>query len=78
MSKKDKLIQKILDEKDITYQECEKVLISLGYKIRTPRSGGSHVSFTKDDDERAITLVKTQNPVKKYLIKQVKEAIQND
>ena len=77
MTKYDKLIKKILDEKDITYEEAKKVLISLGYIQRTPRGGSSHVTFTKDTI-KAITLVKTQNPLKRYLVKKVKEAIQND
>jgi len=77
MSKQDKLIQKILEEKTITYQEAEKILLFLGYIMRTPRSGSSHVSFTKDENQRTVTLVKTQNPVKRYLIKQIKEILQN-
>ncbi len=74
MSQFDKLIQKVFDEKDITYQEAEKILISLGYVARTPRSGSSHITFTKSPNQ-IITLVKTQKPLKKYLIRLIKEAI---
>ena len=74
MSQFDKLIQKVFDEKDITYQEAEKILISLGYVARTPRSGCSHITFTKSPNQ-IITLVKTQKPLKKYLIRLIKEAI---
>ena len=56
MSQFDKLIQKVFDEKDITYQEAEKILISLGYVARTPRSGSSHITFTKSPNQ-IITLV---------------------
>ena len=77
MSRKDKLIQKILEEKELTYNEAEKVLLDLGYVKRTPASGSSHVTFTKDKFN-IITLVKTQSPLKKYAIKLIKEAIQND
>ena len=76
MSKRDKLIAKILDEKEITYSEAEKILISLGYVAVAPQGGSSHITFRKSGTEK-ITLVKTQNPVKKYLIKQIKEIIQN-
>ena len=74
MSQFDKLIQKVFDEKDITYQEAEKILISLGYVARTPRGGSSHITFTKSPNQ-IITLVKTQKPLKKYLIRLIKEAI---
>ena len=74
MSQFDKLIQKVFDEKDITYQEAEKILITLGYVARTPRSGSSHITFTKSPNQ-IITLVKTQKPLKKYLIRLIKEAI---
>ena len=74
MSQFDKLIQKVFDEKDITYQEAEKILIILGYVARTPRSGSSHITFTKSPNQ-IITLVKTQKPLKKYLIRLIKEAI---
>lgn len=77
MSQFDKLIQKIIEEKDITYLEAEKVLISLGYIARSPKGGSSHITFTKSPNQ-IITLVKTQKPLKKYLIRLIKEAILND
>ncbi len=77
MSRQDKLIQKILEEKAVTFQEAEKVLLSLGYTSRTPRGGSSHVTFTKAPN-KVITLVKTQKPLKLYAIKLVKEAILNE
>ena len=77
MSQFDKLIAKILEEKDITYLEAEKVLISLGYIARSPKGGSSHITFTKSPNQ-IITLVKTQKPLKKYLIRLIKEAILND
>ena len=77
MTPYDKLIQKILEEKDITYQEAEKVLVGLGYVARSPKGGSSHITFTKSQNQ-IITLVKTQKPLKKYLIRLIKEAILND
>ena len=77
MSQFDKLIQKILDEKDITYQEAEKVLLYLGYIARTPKGGSSHITFTKSPNQ-IITLVRTQKPLKKYLVRLIKEAIEHD
>ena len=77
MTKFDKLIQKILNEKDVTFEEGRKVLLSLGYTERTPRGGSSHVTFTKAPNS-AITLVKTQKPLKPYLVKLIKGAIINE
>lgn len=76
MSKRDKLIEKIIKEKEITYNEAEKILISLGYMPVAPQSGSSHITFRKSGSEK-ITLVRAQNPVKKYLIRQIKEILQN-
>lgn len=77
MGQFEKLIQKILDEKDITYEEAKKVLLHLGYSENVPAGGSSHYTFRKNAHEK-ITLVKTQKPLKKYLIKKIKEAIIND
>lgn len=77
MSQFEKLIKKILEEKSITYSEAEKVLLTMGYIARTPKGGSSHITFTKSPNQ-IITLVRTQNPLKKYLIKLIKEAILND
>lgn len=74
MSKRDKLIQKINNLESITFEEAQKILISFGYIERSPKGGSSHVTFTKSD-KQAITLVKTQKPLKLYAIKLVKEAI---
>lgn len=59
---------------DITFAEAEKVLISLGYKSDFPQGGSSHKTFRKTGNEK-ITLVATQKPVKKYLIKMIQEAV---
>ena len=77
MSKQEKLIKKILEEKAITFEEAQKVLVSFGYIQRTPKGGSSHVTFTKSPN-KIITLVKTQKPLKPYAIKLIKEAILNE
>jgi hypothetical protein len=75
MTKRDKLIQKILDGKGISYHDAEKILISLNYIPKMPSGGSSHVTFRKNDREQ-ITLVKTQNPLKDYLMKQIREVLE--
>ena len=74
MTKRDKLIQKILDGKRIPYSDAENILISLGYTPKIPSGGSSHVTFRKNNCEQ-ITLVKTQNPLKDYLMKQIREVL---
>ncbi len=74
MSQRDKLIQKINNLKPITFEEAEKILISFGFIERVPSGGSSHVTFTKSNTQ-AITLVKTQKPLKSYAMKLIKEAI---
>lgn len=75
MTKRDKFIQKILAGKRISYPDAEKILISLGYIPKVPSGGSSHVTFRKDNCEQ-ITLVKTQNPLKDYLMKQIREVLE--
>ncbi|MEI8128612.1 MAG: toxin HicA [bacterium] len=75
MAKRDKLLQKILDGKRISYVDAEKILISLGYLPKMPSGGSSHVTFRKNNCEQ-ITLVKTQNPLKDYLMKQIREVLE--
>lgn len=74
MSKFDKLIQKINNLQDITFEEGKKVLNFYGYVDEAPKSGSSHITFRKQNREK-ITLVRTQKPLKPYAIKLIKEAI---
>ena len=74
MSRYAKLLDKILNEKDVTFDEARKVLMSLGYTENIPSGGSSHVTFRKSGKEK-ITLVATQKPLKKYLVRLIKEAI---
>jgi len=76
MSKRDKLIQKILTGKsDVTPDEAVKFLEMLGF--RASPSGGSHLTFRKPN-RQSVTLVLTQNPLKPYLLDKLREAIKNE
>ena len=49
MSKWDKLIQRIkLLDKNLRFEEIEKVLKYFGYMLKSPRGGSSHFTFRKD------------------------------
>ena len=74
MSKRDKLIQKIMSGGDITFAQAEKLLIDLGYESEFPQGGSSHKTFRKSSCEK-ITLVVTQKPLKKYAIKMLQTAL---
>jgi len=77
MSKKAKLIEKVFTFGDITFQEAEKLLNSLGYESEFPNGGSSHKTFRKAGQEK-ITLVSTQRPLKRYAIKMIQEILRKE
>ena len=75
MTKKDKLIQKILSgESVIKIEEAEKIMLFLGYDAEQPASGSSHITYKKQDCN-SVTLILTQKELKNYLIKKLQEAL---
>lgn len=74
MSKRDKLIQKILSGACITFTEAERLLTELGYQSEFPQGGSSHKTFRKAGCDK-ITLVATQKPLKKYAMKMIVSAL---
>lgn len=77
MTKRDKLIQKILSGLCITFAEAEKLLTDLGYQSEFPQGGSSHKTFRKIGCDK-ITLVATQKPLKKYAMKMLQEALKKE
>ena len=76
MSKRDKLIQKIFrGSSDVTPNEAIKILEMLSFRA-TP-SGGSHLTFRKQDCP-SVTIVLTQNPLKAYLLEKLQEALKHE
>jgi predicted RNA binding protein YcfA (HicA-like mRNA interferase family) len=59
---------------EVSYKDAEKVLLSLGYDNRYPNGGSSHISFRKEN-RTTITLVRTQESVKRYLLEKIQNAI---
>lgn len=75
MSKKDKLIQKILNGKSaINPAEAVKILENYGYVATGPNGGSSHLTFRKLN-RPSITIVLTQNPLKPYIVEKLQNAI---
>ncbi|MCD7740293.1 MAG: type II toxin-antitoxin system HicA family toxin [Candidatus Gastranaerophilales bacterium] len=76
MSKREKLIKKILNGKsDISPDEAIKLLESFGFTGTSPKGGSSHLTFRKQN-AKSITIVLTQNPLKPYMIEKLKEILQ--
>jgi len=76
MSKRDKLIQRILIGKsDITPEEAVKILKMLGF--RASPTGSSHLTFRKQNNQ-SVTIVLTQNPLKPYLVEKLQETLKNE
>lgn len=74
MTKRDKLIRAILEDKIISFEESDKILLFLGYIPDTPSSGSSHITYRKDHLNK-ITLVKNRKELKPYQIKMIQEAL---
>lgn len=63
----EKLIDKMRHQPNgISPKEAEKVLNSLGFIHRNTK--GSHKHFKRKSDGRWFTLVMSNNPIKKYLV----------
>ena len=76
MSKREKLIQKILNGKaDVTPEEAVKILEMLDF-MASP-TGGSHLTFRKANSP-SVTIVLTQNPLKPYLLEKLQETLKNE
>lgn len=75
MSKWDKLIVKTKNlSKDIRFTELQKVLEEYGYKMYSPKSGTSHVTFRKPGESKIITIPRN-TPVKVVYVLMVKKVI---
>ena len=73
MGKFDKLIQKILDDKQVSYKEAEKVLLSMGFKVKIT---GSHHVFRKPGTSYNVSL-KKRSKLLSYQIKMLRKMLIN-
>lgn len=80
MSKKDKLIAKLLNlPKDFTFEEMVTLLSYFGYRLKESRKG-SGVKFIKEDSNEVINFHKPHpnNILKKYVLVQVIEKLKKE
>lgn len=73
MSSLEKLIQKILGGKKISYKDAERILLSLGFKVKIT---GSHYVFRKIGTPYNISL-KKRPELLAYQIKMLQEVLLN-
>lgn len=80
MSKKDKLIERLLKKpKDFTFDEMESLLLYFGYQLKQGGTG-SGVKFIKDGSNEAINFHKPHpnGILKRYVLDQVIEKLRKD
>ncbi len=80
MSKKEKLIEKLLKKpKDFTYDEMESLLSYFGYELKQGGSG-SGVKFIKERSNEVINFHKPHPDgiLKRYVLDQVIEKLRKD
>lgn len=73
MSTRDKLVKKIFSDGAISYQDAEKILLQLGFKLRV---SGSHHIFKKHDYAKNISLKKRPRLLP-YQVKLIREILQD-
>ena len=73
MGKKEKLIQKILEGRDVSYDEAESLLLKLGFDIDIR---GSHHIFRKKGYSTNIS-IKRRSQLLPYQINDLKEVLRN-
>lgn len=75
MTKRQKLIEKILAGKNVSYEDAEKILINLGFALEIR---GSHHIFRKDGYLKNISL-KRRSQLLSYQVGMLKEILnEND
>jgi predicted RNA binding protein YcfA (HicA-like mRNA interferase family) len=75
MSKRDKLIQKIMNGKNVSSDEAEQILVYFGYTLNNQK--GSHKNYEKAGCDH-ITIVSNKREMKPYQVKYIQEVIKNE
>ena len=77
MSQFDKLIQRIRAlDKNMRFEELQKVLEHYGYTMSGPANGSSHKSFRKKG--KATITIPQHNPIKRAYVEEVKAIVENE
>ena len=73
MTKHQKLIQKILDGRNTSYEEAETVLLKLGFELEIK---GSHHIFRKKGYSRNVS-IKRRSELLPYQLRDLKEVLRD-
>ena len=73
MSKRDKLIQKILKGNNVSYQEAENLLLELGFQLKIT---GSHHIFRKKEYTKTVS-IKKRPLLFPYQVKDLQEVLKD-
>jgi predicted RNA binding protein YcfA (HicA-like mRNA interferase family) len=73
MSKCEKLIQKILSGKNVSYDEAENMLLNLGFQLKIR---GSHHNFRKPKYHRTIS-IKKRPQLLSYQVNDLQEVLKD-
>ena len=77
MSQFDKLLQRIRElDKNMRFEELQKVLEHYGYTMSGPASGSSHKSFRKMG--KATITIPQHNPIKRAYVEEVKAIVESE
>ena len=73
MSKLDKLIKKILNGKNVSYDDAENILITLGFQLKI---SGSHHIFRKPQYQKTVS-IKIRPQLMPYQVNDLKEVLKD-
>ena len=77
MSQFDKLLQRIrMLDKNMRFEELQRVLEHYGYMMSGPRSGSSHKSFRKPG--HASITIPQHDPIKRVYVEMVRDMIESE
>ena len=77
MSQFDKLLERIKKlDKNIRFEELQKILEHYGYTMKGPSSGSSHKTFRKEG--RYPITIPMHEPIKRAYVEMVKEIIESE
>ena len=77
MSQFDKLLQRIRSlDKNLRFEELQKILEHYGYTMSGPASGSSHKSFRKP--RKTTITIPQHNPIKRAYVEDVKAIVESE
>jgi len=77
MSQFDKLLQRIRNlDKNLRFEELQRVLEYYGYRMSGPAGGSSHKTFRKPG--KAPVTIPQHNPIKRAYVEDVRDVVESE